>query len=72
MIVLGTDGVWETMNPAGELFGRERLKDVIRATAHAPAAAIAAAVRHHLDAFRHGGHQRDDVTLVVIKVLPPQ
>ena len=34
------------------------------------AAAIAAAVRHHLDAFRLGGHQRDDVTLVVIKVLP--
>ena len=40
----------------------------VRAAAGGTAEQIAAAVRRDLDAFRGGRHQRDDVTLVVIKV----
>ena len=68
ILVLGTDGVWETANAAGELFGKDRLKAIIRATPTSTAAAIASAVRRELDAFRGSEHQRDDVTLVVVKV----
>jgi phosphoserine phosphatase RsbU/P len=70
VMVLGTDGVWETMNAAGEMFGRERLRQVIRRAADGSAAEIAAGVRRELDGFRGEQHQRDDVTLVVIKLLP--
>jgi sigma-B regulation protein RsbU (phosphoserine phosphatase) len=68
VIVLATDGVWETVNPAGEMFGRERLKRVIRENANGCAADIVGAVERAITSFRAGGNQRDDVTLVVIKV----
>ncbi len=44
--------------------------EAVRAAACGTAAQIADAVRRDLDAFRGDEHRRDDVTLVVIKVLP--
>jgi len=72
VIVLGTDGIWETMDASGELYGKQRLMDVIRARARAGSTAeqIAHAVRRDVETFRGPRRQRDDVTLVVIKVLP--
>jgi sigma-B regulation protein RsbU (phosphoserine phosphatase) len=70
IIVLGTDGVWEAMNAKEEQFGKERLKEIVRTWSHGTAAEITDAVRRALDAFRGTQHQRDDVTLVVIKVMP--
>jgi serine phosphatase RsbU (regulator of sigma subunit) len=71
VVVLGTDGIWEAINPAGEFFGKARLRESVRAAAAdggTAAADIAAAVRRDLERFRGAQHQRDDVTLVVIKV----
>ena len=68
--LLGTDGVWETANAAGEMFGTDRLRDTIRATAGLSAREIAAAIRRDLDAFRGSHPYRDDATVVVIKVVP--
>jgi sigma-B regulation protein RsbU (phosphoserine phosphatase) len=67
VFVLGTDGIWETVDDAGEFYGKGRLRDAVRAAAGGTAAEIAAAVRRDLDAFRGARHQRDDVTLVVVK-----
>lgn len=65
--VIGTDGIWECRSPAGEQFGKDRLRDVIREhaddTAHAISDAIVAAVHAH----RGDGPQEDDITLVVVK-----
>jgi sigma-B regulation protein RsbU (phosphoserine phosphatase) len=72
VIVLGTDGVWETVNAAGEAYGRERLKEVVRALASGSAQQIATAIHRDVESFRGGEHQRDDVTVVVIKVVPMQ
>ncbi len=69
LLVIGTDGVWETRNASGEAFGREGLMDVIRANAHLPAAKICDAVVDALAAFAGGGMQSDDVTLVIVKFL---
>ena len=30
IILMGTDGIWETRNSSGEMFGKERLNDLIR------------------------------------------
>src|SRR6478736_2191774 len=30
VLVIGTDGVWETLNAAGEQFGKERLMEAVR------------------------------------------
>jgi serine phosphatase RsbU (regulator of sigma subunit) len=68
VIILATDGVWETVNEAGEFFGMERLYDSIRAAADGSAREIADAIRRDLDTFRGRRDHRDDVTLVVIKV----
>lgn len=67
--LVGTDGVWETASPAGELYGRERVKDVIRKNADRTAKEIKKAILEDLKAFRNGGEQQDDVTLVVVKAV---
>jgi sigma-B regulation protein RsbU (phosphoserine phosphatase) len=70
VILVGTDGVWEMPDAKGEPFGKDRLRDAIRESAGAPAAGIAHAVRDRLAAFRGDARQVDDVTFVVVKVLP--
>ena len=70
VVVLGTDGIWEALGPSGEPYGKPRLMEVVRAAAGGTAQTIAHAVRRDLEHFRGAGDQRDDVTLVVIKVLP--
>jgi sigma-B regulation protein RsbU (phosphoserine phosphatase) len=71
VLMIGTDGIWETQNEAGEMFGRERLMQVVRASAGLPAAGICEAVCARLSEFRGRAPQRDDVTMVVVKLLPP-
>ncbi len=67
VLALGTDGIWETRNPAGEMYGKKRFLETLRRAAREPAAGIVAAVLRDLAAFRAGGRQKDDVTLVVVK-----
>ncbi len=68
LLVFGTDGIWETENSAGEAFGKDRLKQLIRRNRHLPASDLVRAVSEALETFRHGAPQTDDVTLVVAKV----
>ncbi len=71
VLFIGTDGVWEMPNVTGEQFGKDRLRDIIRASAAGSADSIAAAVREHLTAFRGDVKSVDDVTFVVIKMGAP-
>ncbi|MDX2223424.1 MAG: SpoIIE family protein phosphatase, partial [Rhodospirillaceae bacterium] len=34
VLFIGTDGIWESQNSAGEMFGRDRLMEVVREHAH--------------------------------------
>ena len=52
MIVVGTDGVWEMPNADGEQFGKDRLREVIRAPASGTADDIAHAILDSLTEFR--------------------
>jgi sigma-B regulation protein RsbU (phosphoserine phosphatase) len=67
VIVLGTDGIWEGRNTAGEMYGKNRLRKVIRRHARADAETILDAVfREHAE-FTRGAQTLDDVTLVILK-----
>jgi sigma-B regulation protein RsbU (phosphoserine phosphatase) len=70
VILVGTDGVWEMPDAKGEPFGKDRLRDAIRESAAGSADDIARAVKDRLAAFRSDARQVDDVTFVVVKVLP--
>jgi len=67
ILLIGTDGIWETRNLQGELFGIERLCRVLEEFATATAAEIHAATLAAVVEFRGQAQQDDDVTLVVIK-----
>ncbi len=69
VIFLGTDGIWETFNLTGELFGKEPLKDIIRRNAAASADDIMNEILTALERYRQGKEPEDDVTLVVIKLV---
>lgn len=69
IIFIGTDGLWETHNQAGEMFGKERLKTLIRRYASLPAEKIVTSTIDSLQAFRQSVKQEDDITLVVVKVV---
>jgi sigma-B regulation protein RsbU (phosphoserine phosphatase) len=70
VILVGTDGVWEMPDARGEPFGKDRLREAIRESAAGCAEEIAGAVRDRLVGFRGDARQVDDVTFVVVKVLP--
>ncbi len=68
IIVLATDGIWEAHNAQQEMFGKERLQEVIRQHCRAPAVTIRDQLFAAVAAFTDG-HQEDDITLAVMKVL---
>lgn len=70
IIIILTDGIREARNRYGEMFGKDSLKNIIRRNASADAAKILQTVFTELDLFRQGVKAEDDMTLVVIKVLP--
>ena len=69
ILVLTTDGAFETHNNKGDLFGKERFKEVIRHNAGLKAEAILNAVVEAVRSFRGDAAQNDDITLVVAKYL---
>jgi PAS domain S-box-containing protein len=71
VLILPTDGIEESPGPDGELFGRPRLLETVRAARHRPAAEVVRAVLDALQAFTGRELQEDDVTLVVARVLAP-
>ena len=69
ILVLTTDGVWEALNQKGEMFGKDRIKEIIRKHAHLGADGIRLAIFDAVSTFRGGAQQEDDITLVVLKFL---
>jgi len=68
VIALGTDGIWDAINRDGQMFGKQRFRDVIRQHAKEDAANILGAVYDELDDYTRGLKSADDITLVVAKV----
>lgn len=69
VIIVGTDGIRETYNKAGEMFGLDRLRESLRNNAIESAETIQDSVVKDLRTFQGDALQQDDITLVVIKLL---
>ena len=67
IIAVGTDGIWEAFNLDGEMFGKDRLRELIRRNADQSAGTILNAVYEELKQFTAGRKNEDDITLVIIK-----
>ena len=68
IIVMGTDGVWETRNESGQMFGRTAIYDIIRDNSAAGAGDIMEEIFDRYKKFRKAAQPEDDVTLVVVKL----
>jgi sigma-B regulation protein RsbU (phosphoserine phosphatase) len=68
IILIGTDGIKEAVNQNGEMYGNQRLLQVIKDMADQSSKDILDAVFESLDRFCQPLKIDDDATLVVIKV----
>jgi sigma-B regulation protein RsbU (phosphoserine phosphatase) len=70
LLVAFTDGISEAMNHADEEWGEPRLIDSVEDCKGLDAKGVLAQIFRDADAFVAGAKQHDDMTLVVLRVLP--
>ena len=68
IIAVGTDGIWEAVNSEGDMFGKDRFRNIIKQYAAGGSGDILNAVYTELNQFTRGRKSEDDITLVIIKV----
>ncbi len=68
IIFIGTDGIKESRNSSDEMFGQDRLEEIIRINDHRSAETIRDKIIKEVSLFRDTLPQEDDITLVVIKI----
>lgn len=66
VVVMATDGVWESRNDSGEMFGKQRMLAIIRENAHKKSKDIRLALMQAVEAYQANG-QEDDIAVVVVK-----
>ena len=72
ILLIGTDGIWETRDAGSERFGKARVAEDLRRHCGREAEGILAAILGSVAEFRGKELQEDDITLVVVKVAGPQ
>jgi sigma-B regulation protein RsbU (phosphoserine phosphatase) len=70
ILLVGTDGIREARNPSREMFGRERVQNLLAQNAEKTTEQICRILVDSLQAFCGGRRQEDDITLVAIKFQP--
>lgn len=70
LVVAYTDGITEVENRAREMYGIPRLERLLRSSSGAPAEKVIDLILEEVSAFADGQPQRDDITLVVMRVQP--
>jgi serine phosphatase RsbU (regulator of sigma subunit) len=68
-VVIYSDGLTDAQDPAGEFFGKRRLKEVIAAHADCPCAQLHQAILDAVEDFTAGREQTDDLTLLVLEYV---
>lgn len=68
VLVAYTDGITEAENRHGELWGQERLENLLRSCCRGTPEQIIRCILDEVSAFAEGQRQQDDVTLVVMSV----
>ena len=70
LLFVYSDGVPEAMDPAGELFGFDRLIASLAARRSDPPQDLVAAVKADVDGFAAGAPKADDVTMLALRWSP--
>lgn len=70
LLVAYTDGITEVENRDQELWGRDRLENLLRASSDAPAEQIIERILDEVSTFADGQSQRDDITLLAMRAQP--
>jgi sigma-B regulation protein RsbU (phosphoserine phosphatase) len=68
ILLFMTDGLWETRNSSGQVFGKERLSELVRRNASASAHELRSAILSAVEEFCRPMKPEDDITLVVAKL----
>ncbi|MGA8281145.1 MAG: PP2C family protein-serine/threonine phosphatase, partial [Desulfobacterales bacterium] len=68
VIIVGTDGIWEGHNKAGEMFGKQRLQVLTRTHASSDAENMVNAIFNEHRLFTKDAKSEDDLTMVIIKI----
>ena len=69
VVLFYTDGVSEAMNGGGDVYGYEKMEEVLKENAHLPADQIKERLLASVEQFREGTPFADDATLVVTKCI---
>ena len=69
VMFVGTDGIWEARNAQDKLFGKDRMKEVIRAHAGGTCKDLCDAMLEAVKAYRGSVAQLDDITMVAVKAV---
>ena len=72
ILLIGTDGIWETRNPAGEMFGTDRLRQLLERHRESSAEQLIEQIVSALREFRGSASIDDDITLMIIKATSGQ
>ena len=67
LLVLYTDGITEAANPDGQMFGEDRLLDIILANMHRTANDIKHLLLEEVHNFVAGTPRQDDIALIVLR-----
>ncbi len=69
IVLIGTDGIWESQDTDEQFYGKQRLYDIIQKAADQPARGIVDAVIESVELFTAPIAPKDDVTMIVIRAL---
>ena len=74
LLCLFSDGVTDTQDPAGAMYGRQRVRDLLASAqgSEATARTIVERLRADVDAFAGGAAPGDDVTVLALRWIGPR
>ena len=67
VLVVYSDGVTEADNPEGEMFGEERLRNIIQSEAAAGVEVLKKQILDAIERFTEGTSQTDDITFLLVQ-----
>ena len=69
VLLIVSDGVWESVNEKDEQFGKQRVKDIVEKNAYLAPHALLKNMSNSIEQFRGGAALHDDITMVAVTIV---
>ncbi|MFW5733517.1 MAG: PP2C family protein-serine/threonine phosphatase [Oceanidesulfovibrio sp.] len=69
VVLMATDGIWETRNPDGAMYGKERLRACVAANGSMHSRGLLEAIVADVESFRKASKSEDDLTMVCVRAV---